>query len=95
MGGHIDVASRPGAGSTFTVYLPLATAPGAVPVRTLPGPQRRKRAPRLRVLVAEDNHVNQILIKALLDRMGHRSDVVGNGAGGAGAACSQPPSTWC
>ena len=33
----------------------------------------------LRILVAEDNGVNQILIKAILDQMGHYSDIVGNG----------------
>jgi CheY-like chemotaxis protein len=33
----------------------------------------------LRILVAEDNGVNQILIKAILDHMGHFSDIVGNG----------------
>ena len=36
-------------------------------------------AEALRVLVAEDNAVNPILVKALLDRMGHFSDLVGNG----------------
>ena len=33
----------------------------------------------LRILVAEDNGVNQILIKAILDQMGHFSDIVSNG----------------
>ena len=33
----------------------------------------------LRILVAEDNGVNQILIKAMLDQMGHFSDIVANG----------------
>ena len=32
-----------------------------------------------RVLVAEDNAVNQILIEAILKRMGHFCDVVSNG----------------
>jgi signal transduction histidine kinase/ActR/RegA family two-component response regulator len=83
MGGHIDVASRPGAGSTFTVYLSLATGtgvalPAPAPEPAVPAPA--PSGPRLRVLVAEDNHVNQILIHALLDRMGHLHEVVGNGA---------------
>ena len=33
----------------------------------------------LRVLVAEDNHVNQTLAAALLTKMGHRVEVAGNG----------------
>ena len=38
----------------------------------------RNMAP-LRVLVAEDNHVNQMLAVALLTKMGHRAEVAGNG----------------
>ena len=34
---------------------------------------------RLRVLVADDNHINQKVTASLLENMGHRADVVGNG----------------
>jgi len=34
---------------------------------------------RLRILFAEDNHVNQLLVAALLKKEGHRVDVVGDG----------------
>jgi len=34
---------------------------------------------RLRVLVADDNHINQKVIASLLNKLGHRADVVGNG----------------
>jgi PAS domain S-box-containing protein len=34
---------------------------------------------RLRVLVADDNHINQKVIASLLESMGHRADVVGSG----------------
>ncbi len=33
----------------------------------------------LRILLAEDNHTNQVLTLALLDRLGYRADVAGNG----------------
>ncbi|MDZ4344729.1 MAG: response regulator, partial [Candidatus Binatia bacterium] len=34
---------------------------------------------RLRVLVADDNHINQKVVATLLENMGHRAEVVGNG----------------
>jgi two-component system sensor histidine kinase/response regulator len=43
-----------------------------------PEPHTGHAAP-LRILVAEDNGVNQILIQALLNNLGHFSDMVSNG----------------
>jgi len=86
MGGSITVRSHPGEGSEFRIEVPLgigeapphAEAHRAPPSNgaadTAPG-----AAPSLRILVAEDNSVNQALIKALLGRLGHFTDVVGNG----------------
>lgn len=34
---------------------------------------------RLRIMVADDNHINQKVIASLLKKMGHRADVVSNG----------------
>jgi CheY-like chemotaxis protein len=34
---------------------------------------------RFRVLVAEDNHINQKVTASLLKKLGHRADVVGSG----------------
>ncbi len=78
MGGDIRVHSRVGVGSSFTVCLPMAlaeqaTAPGAVAAAAL------EEAPHRRILVAEDNGVNQILVKAMLDRLGHYCDIVADG----------------
>lgn len=33
----------------------------------------------LRILIAEDNHVNQLLTVALIDKLGHKTDVAANG----------------
>jgi signal transduction histidine kinase/ActR/RegA family two-component response regulator len=79
MHGGIDVNSQPGAGSRFTVR--LRVAPAAAPVQAAaPGADALPRASRpLRILVAEDNGVNQILIKAMLDQQGHFSDIVADG----------------
>jgi len=38
-----------------------------------------KSQTRLRVLVADDNHINQKVVASLLENMGHRAEVVGNG----------------
>lgn len=39
----------------------------------------RRGQHRLRFLVADDNHINQKVTTSLLEKMGHRADVVGNG----------------
>ena len=84
MGGEVSVTSAPGAGSTFMVDLVLA--PGVLPATppALTTLQRGTAAvagpkPALRILVAEDNPVNQLVTKALLDHAGHQCDVVDNG----------------
>lgn len=80
MGGSIATTSTPGLGSRFTVTIPtrrverVEAAPDAAP----PGQVEPARQ-ALRLLVAEDNDVNQILINALLTRMGHRVHLVANG----------------
>jgi CheY-like chemotaxis protein len=78
MGGDIRVRSQLGSGSTFTVCLPLALADlAAAPEAGTP--TALEAAPQRRILVAEDNGVNQILIKAMLDRLGHYCDIVADG----------------
>ena len=82
MGGRISVQSEPGVGSCFSVELALALSelPARIGGAGDPAPQPSPAdAQPLRILVAEDNAVNQLLIKALLDHVGHYCDVVGNG----------------
>ncbi|MEW5729044.1 MAG: ATP-binding protein [Pseudomonadota bacterium] len=76
MGGAITVASEPGKGSTFAFQLPLpaTTQPPAASPDALP-----EVAP-LRILLAEDNPVNQMVAVKLLSRHGHLIDVAANGA---------------
>ncbi len=67
-GGALDVASAPGCGSTFRVYLPLADA---APARVAPPapPPREKAAGRL--LVVDDEECVRVVVASALSRCGY------------------------
>ncbi len=79
MGGRIEVDSAAGVGSTFRISVPMALGDGQRLRDAISSMMEFGDMPGLRILVAEDNGVNQILIKAILEQMGHFSDVVANG----------------
>lgn len=66
MGGDIRVESRPGAGTTFSVELPL-DAPADTP---LLGATWQKPSPRERVLILLDGHTEAALAKELVTSVG-------------------------
>jgi signal transduction histidine kinase/CheY-like chemotaxis protein len=81
MGGRVDVESRIGCGSRFVVTLPLTRIAEERPAN---GDHHPESTPELssislRVLAAEDNQVNQLVLKTLLHQIGVEPVVVGDG----------------
>jgi PAS domain S-box-containing protein len=81
MGGEIRATSARGQGAVFTVRLPLARAPRRAAAPKRKAPEVREAAPDrpLRVLAAEDNAMNQLVLKTLLAQVGVEPVIVPDG----------------
>ncbi len=80
MGGTISVLSEEGKGSEFSFDIPAAVASGAADKSAQPVVAAAWRATeQLRILVAEDNDINQLIINQMLGQFGHHIVFAGNG----------------
>ena len=86
MHGEIGVESVVGEGSTFWFTVALAPAQGEV---RREGTTDEPAMEPLRILVAEDNPVNQQVALGLLRRRGHHVNVVSTGRGAVAAVSAQ------
>ena len=79
MGGRMGLESKPGHGSTFWFEVELDKAP--------PGSALQQEQPSatpsvkrsLNILVAEDTPANQVVARAMLEKLGHKVQVVSDG----------------
>lgn len=84
LGGELRVESAVSKGSTFSFAIRLEVPSdqprlndGSLPLpQGAPVPSARRP---LRVLVAEDNYVNQLIVLMMIERLGHSPQLVGNG----------------
>ena len=82
-GGHIRVESQVGKGSAFTVSLPCEAAPAhgldPAPARNDAAMQSAAQTSSARLLLVEDNLVNQKVVLAILRKKGYQIEVANDG----------------
>ncbi|MEM6708239.1 MAG: ATP-binding protein [Pseudomonadota bacterium] len=80
MGGEVTLESELGKGSRFTLCFPAAEAEAPAVNEEVPEGFTAAPGSDLKLLMAEDNHINQRVAAAMIERFGHRLTIVGDGA---------------
>jgi len=91
LGGSVSATSEVGVGSCFTVELPLVQAHVEPSESPQVGPAL---ASELHVLIADDNPVNRMVARGLLQRLGHQVVEVEDGAQALEAVEQAAPETF-
>ncbi|MEZ4754536.1 MAG: ATP-binding protein [Bdellovibrionota bacterium] len=85
MGGRLEVSSMIGAGTVFRFSIACEFIEAENPSEALAKevgvtpPIARSQMPKLKILLTEDNQINQKLTKALLEKAGHSVEIAENG----------------
>lgn len=80
LGGELQVSSQQGVGTTFSFRLPLALPAGETRMTTITGEEMApKELAGKKILVAEDNEINQKVIYHVLQKAGIAASITNNG----------------
>jgi len=93
MGGKISVSSKLGAGSTFTVQIPVSRANKTVHVQDNYESIKSLATdePEYKILIVEDQIENRVLLQAILENVGFKVMVAANGKDGIDAFIAWKP----
>lgn len=80
MGGGIEVQSEEGVGTTFTFFVDLEVMGEAEELINVKKVIQSDKLPILKILVAEDNLINQLIIKNFLNSLNQNVTLVNDGA---------------
>ncbi|PKO88899.1 MAG: hypothetical protein CVU16_13065 [Betaproteobacteria bacterium HGW-Betaproteobacteria-10] len=95
MDGSIQVTSQPEAGSVFAIRLPYSPyQPPNQPVISVPTLSQRQPLAGLKILVAEDNEINQEIMRENLSEDGASVTVVGDGQQAVDCIRQNPPGSF-